>query len=65
MTEDKWLLVDEIRDFLGGLRRETVYRRIANREMPVHKIGRSWRFKRDEVGDWGRAGGATEPKSRD
>lgn len=55
--EDRWLSVDEIAEYLG-VSRDTVYNWINGREMPAHRIGRFWKFKRDEVDAWVRAGRA-------
>ena len=53
--EDRWLSVDEIADHLG-IKRDTVYKWISERQMPGHKIGRLWKFKKDEVDEWVRVG---------
>ncbi len=55
--EDRWLNVDEIAEYLG-VSRDTVYNWINGRQMPAHRIGRFWKFKRDEVDAWVRAGKA-------
>ena len=55
--EDRWLSVDEIAEYLG-VSRDTVYNWINDREMPAHRIGRFWKFKRDEVDAWVLAGRA-------
>lgn len=55
--DDKWLSVDEIGDYLG-VKRDTVYKWIANKSMPAHRIGRLWKFKRDQIDTWVEAGGA-------
>jgi excisionase family DNA binding protein len=39
MMEDQWLSVDEIAKHLG-IKRDTLYRWITERQMPGHKIGR-------------------------
>jgi excisionase family DNA binding protein len=57
--EDRWLSVDEIIAYLG-VSRDTVYAWIASRGMPAQRVGRLWKFKRDEVDGWVREGGATE-----
>lgn len=54
--EDRWLSVDEIGSYLG-VKRDTVYKWI-KKGMPAHKIGRLWKFKKDEVDAWVRTGGA-------
>ena len=51
MEEDRWLSVDEIANHLG-VKRDTVYRWISDRELPSHKIGRLWKFKKDQVDAW-------------
>jgi excisionase family DNA binding protein len=57
--EDRWLSVDEIGEYLG-VKRDTVYNWINERKMPAMKIGRLWKFKKEEVDDWVRAGGAKD-----
>ena len=58
VTEDRWLSVDEIGAYLG-VKRDIVYRWIAKRQMPVHRIGRL-KFRREAVDEWVRSGGAEE-----
>ena len=55
--EDRWLSVDEIGDYLG-IKRDTVYKWISERGMPAHKVGRLWKFKKDEMDTRVRKGGA-------
>jgi excisionase family DNA binding protein len=55
--EDRWLSVDEIGGYLG-VTRDTIYKWISDKGMPAHKIGRLWKFKKDEVDAWVRTGGA-------
>ena len=55
--EDRWMSVDEIAAHLG-VSRDSVYRWIDNRGLPASKVGRLWKFKKDEVDEWVRAGGA-------
>jgi len=59
--EDRWLSVDEIGDYLG-IKRDTVYKWISEKGMPAHKIGRLWKFKKDEVDTWVRDGKARDFK---
>ncbi len=59
MNEDRWLSVDDIAAYLG-IQRETVYTWIAKKRMPAHKVGRLWKFKRDEIDAWVRSGSAGE-----
>jgi len=55
--EDRWLSVDEIGKHLG-VSSDTVYRWIDMHAMPAHRMGRLWKFKKDEVDEWVKAGGA-------
>ena len=59
MIEDRWFSVDEIAAYLG-IKRATVYVWIERRNMPAHKVGRLWKFRRDEVDEWVRSGGAND-----
>ena len=54
--EDRWLSVDEIAAYLG-IKRDTVYRWTNERNMPGHKIGRLWKFRKEEVDEWMRSRG--------
>lgn len=58
-TEDRWLSIREICDHLG-VSSDTVYKWIDKHEMPAHRMGRLWKFKKDDVDSWIRAGGATD-----
>ncbi len=55
--EDRWLSVEEICKYLG-ISNDTVYRWIDKRGMPASKVGRLWKFKKDQVDRWIEAGGA-------
>ena len=57
--EDRWLSVSEISEYLGVVR-ESVYRWLAKGSMPGHKLGRHWKFRKEEVDEWVRSGGANE-----
>ena len=61
--EDRWLSVDEICKYLG-VSSDTVYRWIDKSRMPAHRMGRLWKFKKDEVDAWVKAGGAAENSKR-
>jgi excisionase family DNA binding protein len=58
---DRWLSVDDIAAHLG-VRRDTVYKWINRRHMPAHKVGRLWKFRKQEVDHWVRS--ATAQVSR-
>ena len=57
--EDRWLSVEEIAAYLG-VKRDTIYKWQMRRKMPAHKVGRLWKFRKEEVDRWvvsGKAGG--------
>ena len=55
--DDRWLSVEEIADYLG-VKRDTIYKWITRKKMPAHKLGRLWKFQKDEVDMWVRSGGS-------
>jgi len=61
--DDRWLSVDEMCKYLG-VSSDTVYRWIDRFSMPAHRMGRFWKFKKDEVDEWVKAGGAAEQNKR-
>jgi len=60
--EDRWLSVEEIAEYLG-VSKDTVYTWISTKSMPAHRLGRLWKFKRDEVDAWVKSGGASDRPS--
>lgn len=56
--DDRWLSVDEVAAYLG-VAKDTVYTWVTNKGMPGHKVGRFWKFKKEDVDTWVREGGAT------
>lgn len=61
--EDRWLSVDEIATHLG-IKRDTVYTWIGEKQMPAHRVGRLWKFRQDEVDQWVRSGLARGGRNR-
>ena len=57
--EDRWLSITEICKYLG-VSNDTVYKWIDKHRMPAHRMGRLWKFKKDEVDGWVKAGGADQ-----
>mgnify|MGYP001241915466 FL=1 len=62
--EDRWISVDEIAAHLG-IKRDTVYKWISEKQMPAHRMGRLWRFRKEEVDEWVKTGGADDSRSDD
>jgi len=59
MTEDRWLSVEDIAAHLG-VKRDTIYKWLTRYRLPAHKAGRLWKFRKDEVDNWVRAGRAPQ-----
>ena len=59
--EDRRFSVDEIAAYLG-IKRDTVYKWIAEKRMLAHRMGRLWKIRKDEVNEWGRLEGADETR---
>jgi excisionase family DNA binding protein len=57
LMQDRWLSVDEVAEYLG-VSKDTVYTWVTQKGMPGNKVGRFWKFKREDVDEWVRAGGA-------
>ncbi len=60
--EDRWLSVEEMAKYLG-ISNDTVYRWIDRHNMPAHRMGRLWKFRKEEVDGWVKSGGASKGKS--
>ena len=43
-----WLNFEELAKYLK-MPRSTLYRLVQRHELPGHKVGRSWRFDREEI----------------
>ena len=56
--EDRWHSAEEICAYLGASN-DTVYKWIDKHGMPGHRMGRLWKFKKGEVDEWVKAGGAS------
>lgn len=61
--KDRWLSIDEIETYLG-IKRDIVSQVDQRKNMPAHKIGRLWKFKKDEINEWVRKGKTSETSGR-
>jgi excisionase family DNA binding protein len=61
VMEDRWLSVDEIAAYLG-VKRDTIYKWIDEKALPAHRIGRLWKFKKEEVDGWVLTIGSKKPR---
>lgn len=51
--EDKWISIEEAAEYLG-VNKDSVRNWIkkGNSEIPAHKIGKQWKFKKNELDAW-------------
>lgn len=60
IMEDKWLNTDEAAEYLG-VKATTIREWIKkNKGIPAHKIGRLWKFKKEELDEWVKSGKSAE-----
>jgi len=62
--DDRWLSVEEIAEYLG-VSKDAVYSWVSTKGMPGHRVGRFWKFKREDVDAWVRDGGAADRQDID
>ena len=60
-VQENWLTTKEIAEYLS-VSENTVYRWINDENMPAHKLGRLWRFKKNEVDQWAKSRNANKQK---
>ena len=60
---ERWLSVEEIAEHLG-IKKDTVYKWLNDKNMPAHKVGRLWKFKASEIDKWVEAGEAGKNKTK-
>ena len=54
---ERWLSVVEIAEHLG-VKKDTVYKWVARKKMPAHKVGRLIKFQIGDVDQWIKEGHA-------
>jgi len=50
-TNNTWLTVPELAKYLK-VSKVTVYRWLESKTVPCYRLGKLWRFKRDEIDKW-------------
>jgi excisionase family DNA binding protein len=51
----EWLDLESLTTYLK-MPKSTLYRLVQGKKLPGHKVGRSWRFDRDEIDRWIKSG---------
>jgi len=62
--DERWMSVDEVAEYLG-VSKDSVYSWLTSKDMPGYRVGRFWKFKRDDVDAWVRDGGAASASDED
>ena len=55
MIEDGWIGLEDAAKYLD-VRKDTVRSWIKKTDIPAHKIGKLWKFKRSELDEWIKSG---------
>lgn len=55
--EDKWIGIEEAANYLG-VNKDSIRNWIKKEdsEIPAHKIGKQWKFKKTELDEWVKSG---------
>ena len=54
-TEDKWVGLEEAATYMD-VTKDTVRNWIKKTDIPAHKIGKLWKFKKSELDEWIKSG---------
>lgn len=57
VIEDKWINIEEASEYLG-VNKDTIRNWIKKEDsnIPAHKIGKQWKFKKSELDNWVKSG---------
>lgn len=53
--EDNWIGISEAAEYLG-VNKDTIRNWIKKTDIPAHKVGKLWKFKKKELDDWVKSG---------
>ena len=57
LNNHRYLSVEEIAVFIG-VKPDTIYKWLAAKKIPAHKVGRLWKFDKAEIDEWVKSGKA-------
>jgi excisionase family DNA binding protein len=63
MADDSLLTTEEVLDYLN-LNLKTVYRLVKAGKLPAIRVGRQWRFRKNDIDAWLQHGPGTEPATK-
>ena len=55
INEDKWISLEDAANYMDGTK-DTVRNWIKKTDIPAHKIGKLWKFKKSELDEWIKSG---------
>lgn len=55
INEDKWISLEDAANYMD-VTKDTVRNWIKKTDIPAHKIGKLWKFKKSELDDWIKSG---------
>ena len=58
--EDKWSGLEEAAEYMD-VTKDTVRNWIKKTDIPAHKIGKLWKFKKSEIDEWIKSGKSALP----
>ena len=58
--EDKWIGLEEAAEHMD-VTKDTVRNWIKKTDIPAHKIGKLWKFKKSEIDEWIKSGKSALP----
>lgn len=50
-NSENWISLAEIAEYIG-VSKDTIRNWIKNSNMPAHKVGRLWKFRKSEIDAW-------------
>jgi len=51
LNMDKWLTLEQIAEYLQ-MSTSSIYKMAQASKIPAYKVGRQWRFKKEEIDKW-------------
>ena len=51
LAMDKWLTLEQIAEYLQ-MSTSSIYKMAQKGKIPAYKVGRQWRFKKEEIDKW-------------
>jgi len=51
LTMDKWLTLEQIAEYLQ-MSTSSIYKMAQKGKIPAYKVGRQWRFKKEDIDRW-------------